>query len=315
LAGKIGDWLTNDTPVSNVCAYAEKVFASKDLSDFKGDPKFIDSDYIMAYSHWRSCIAGIYAWRLSPQCSPEYRPKNDAQRKQLTDAADFAFRQAFALCPYSPQVVYSYVNFLLPLGRFDDAILIAKTGLDCSPKSGQFSSSEQFKSLIDQLEKSKPAAAKDSSQLEKEFSSNPTNFIAGLDLAHSYLSSGQTNKAFKLLDQIVASEDVNANALNNVAQIFAQQQNLEKLETVLVRLTEVTPDSPEAWYDLAGLKSVLGKKSEAIADLKKSLELNSQRLQTNPSARDLAAQAAKDSHFNSLKSDPEFQSLLPQTAH
>ena len=315
LAGKIGDWLANDTPVSNVCAYAEKVFASQDLSDFKGDPKFIANEYITAYSHWRSSIAGIYAWRLSQQCPPEYRPKNDAQRKRLTDAADFAFRQTFALCPYSPEAVFRYVNFLMQLGRFDDAILIAKTSVDCTPKDGPFSHNEQIKGLIDQLEKSKPAAAKDSSQLEKEFSSNPTNFAVGLNLAHSYLSNGQTNRAFELMDQIVASKDVNASALGNVAQIFAQLANLGKLETVLTRMTEVTPDSPDTWYDLAALKAVLGKKSEATTDLKEALDLNSKRLQTNPSARDLAAQAAKDPHFNSIKNDPEFQSLLPQTAH
>ncbi len=158
LAGKIGDWLTSDTPVSNVCAYAEKVFANKDLSDFKGDPQFIANKYMTAYSHWRSSIAGIYAWRLSPQCPPEYRTKDDAQRKQLTDAADFAFRQAFALCPYSPGSAFPYVNFLVQLGRFDDALLVAKSGLACSPKNEQWSS-RQFKNLIDQLEKYKAQAA------------------------------------------------------------------------------------------------------------------------------------------------------------
>lgn len=126
MAGKIGDGLANDTSVSNVCAFAEKVFAGKDLSDFKGDPKFMAKKYMTACPHWRSSIAGIYAWRLSQKCPPEYRSKNDAQRRQLVDAADFAHRQAFALCPGSPGAVYSYVNFLLPLGRFDDAMLVAK---------------------------------------------------------------------------------------------------------------------------------------------------------------------------------------------
>ncbi|MGB7747592.1 MAG: hypothetical protein WBN75_09925 [Verrucomicrobiia bacterium] len=63
--------------------------------------------------------------------------------------------------------------------------------------------------------------------------------------------------------------------------------------------------------DFAALKAILGKKSEAIAAIKKALALNSQRLLTNPSARDLASQLAKDPRFNSLKTDPEFQSLMP----
>jgi len=318
MAGKIGGWLTQETPLSDVCTFDEKVFARNDRSDFKGDSKFIASDYTKAYSKWRASIAGIYAWRLSPQCPPEHRPKNDAQRKQLTDAADFAFRQAFALCPYSPEAIYRYVNFLLQFGRFDDAILIAKTGSDCSPKSGQFSIVEQSKSLIEQLEKYKEqssartASVDDISRMEKEFSSNPTNFTVGVNLAHAYLSLNQTNRAFALLDQIVANKDVAASTLGNIAGMFSQLQNLGKLETTLARMTEVTPRAPETWFDLAALKAHFGKKTEAIAALKKSLTLSAKRLQTNPSARDLAALAANDPRFDSLKNNPEFQSLLPQ---
>jgi tetratricopeptide (TPR) repeat protein len=321
LAGKIGGALTIDTPLSNVCAFAVKVFAQNDLSGFQGDSKFIASEYPKAYSKWRTSIAGVYAWRLSPQCPPEYRPKNDAQRKQLMQAADFASRQAFVLCPYSPEAIYRYVNFLLQLGRFDDAILIAKTGLACSPKSGSFSNGEQLKNLIGQLENYKnqssarSASVDNVSRMEKEFSSNPTNFTVGVNLAHAYLSLNQTNRAFGLLDQIVANQNVNASVLGNVAQTFSQLGNLGKLETTLTRMTEVTPGAPEIWYDLAGLRSVLGEKTGAIDALKRCLALNAKRLQSNPSARDLAAQAMKDPHFNSLKNDPEFQGALSQTSH
>ena len=91
LADKIGDWLTKDTPVSNVCTFAKKVFANKDLKDFRGDSRFVNDTYTLkTYSKLRSSIAGIYAWRLSPQCPPEYQPQNDAQRKQLMDATDLS---------------------------------------------------------------------------------------------------------------------------------------------------------------------------------------------------------------------------------
>jgi hypothetical protein len=206
----------------------------------------------------------------------------------------------------------------LQFGRFDDAILIAKTGSDCSPKSGQFSIVEQSKSLIEQLEKYKEqssartASVDDISRMEKEFSSNPTNFTVGVNLAHAYLSLNQTNRAFALLDQIVANKDVAASTLGNIAGMFSQLQNLGKLETTLARMTEVTPRAPETWFDLAALKAHFGKKTEAIAALKKSLTLSAKRLQTNPSARDLAALAANDPRFDSLKNNPEFQSLLPQ---
>ena len=337
MAGKIGDWLTKDSPVSNVCVFAVNNFAGKDLSASTGTPKFVRDKYSMEYSKLRCSVAGVYAWRCSLPgssafCPPEYRQKTPASQQALIRETDFAFKQAFAFCPYSPEAVFRYVNFLLGLAQteeagghpekamhyFDDAILIAKTSVTCLPKDGPLSHNEQIKALIDQTERYKsqlfPAtlSERDLARLEKEFGFNPTNFAIGLDLARSYLSGGQTNKALGLLDQIVASKDVNVSALQNIAMIFAQLGNVAKLEAALARSTEVAPESPETWYNFAALEAALGKKSEAIADLKKALALNSQRLRTDPSAHDMAADASKDTRFNSIKGDSDFQSLLPQ---
>jgi len=129
-----------------------------------------------------------------------------------------------------------------------------------------------------------------------------------------------TNRAAKLFkqaigmfDQALADPNIKPENVTAMAQISAMTGDLPKLEVVLERLIVLKPGEPEVRYDLAALKAVLGKKSEAIADLKRALDLSTQRLQNNPSARDLAAQAAKDPRFNSLRGDPEFQSLLPQT--
>ena len=297
----------NRTPLESISTNdveQDMAFWTAKISQLQGNAKFATDNTRMIYSHLRGSIAGVYLWRSEPQ-----NTKDAAERQRMSAAAEQGFQQSLELFPISPEAVFGYVNLEFQNQKFQAALDIAKAAAQADP------SNQQFKGLVQQVEKTvaeaKPA---DLGQLEKEFNSNPTNFTAGLDLAHSYLSSGQTNRAFELLDQIVANKDVNASALRNVAQIFAQQQNFGKLETVLSRITEVTPDSPEAWYDLAALESVLVKKSEAITDLKQALDLSSQRLKSNPSAHDLAAQVVNDGHFNSLKNDPEFQSLLPQTA-
>jgi len=51
--------------------------------------------------------------------------------------AEFAFKQAFAFCPYSPEAVFRYVNLLLGMRRFDDAYTIASTCLKLDPYNGQ----------------------------------------------------------------------------------------------------------------------------------------------------------------------------------
>jgi hypothetical protein len=117
----IGEWLNDQTPVQAISDFAEKVFLRKDLGGFKGDPRFVQNDYAArSFSHWRSCVAGLYAWRAEHAAS-------EPDRARMTRAADSAFRQAFALCPYVPEVVSRCTNFFKSQNRTADALLIAKT--------------------------------------------------------------------------------------------------------------------------------------------------------------------------------------------
>jgi hypothetical protein len=45
--------------------------------------------------------------------------------------------------------------------------------------------------------------------------------------------------------------------------------------------------------------------------LRQALELSGKRLTTQPKARNLAAELARDGRFNAIRALPEFQSLLP----
>jgi Flp pilus assembly protein TadD len=94
------------------------------------------------FSKERSSIAGLYAWRA--------QHASDAREKErMNEAADFAFRQAFALCPYSPEAVYRYVNLLLAQGRTSDAVLITETASKMPEIKGQ--AGDQLGNLVKQL--------------------------------------------------------------------------------------------------------------------------------------------------------------------
>ncbi|HKI69771.1 MAG TPA: tetratricopeptide repeat protein, partial [Verrucomicrobiae bacterium] len=58
---------------------------------------------------------------------------------RLRADADYAFRQAFALCPTSPEAVFRYVNFLMAQHRVNDAILITRSAQKLAPDYEQFS--------------------------------------------------------------------------------------------------------------------------------------------------------------------------------
>ena len=107
------------------------------------------------FSKLRSSIAGVYAWRVGAATggatpSP-YLPRSHAERQRMIKEADFAFKQAFALCPYSPEAVFRYVNFLISQNRGSDALLVAKTASHFEPQN------PQLEQLAKQLESFQPA--------------------------------------------------------------------------------------------------------------------------------------------------------------
>jgi hypothetical protein len=117
----IGGWLKPDMTIEEVAAFAEKIHVKKDLSGFAGDPQFVQNEYwCKNYSKLRSSIGGLYAWRAQ-------HATDAGDKKRMNDAADFAFRQAWALCPYSPETVVCYVALLISQNRRTDALLVAET--------------------------------------------------------------------------------------------------------------------------------------------------------------------------------------------
>ncbi|HEU5396107.1 MAG TPA: DUF2723 domain-containing protein, partial [Verrucomicrobiae bacterium] len=289
-----GNWITYDTPVQQIADFAKKIYLRHDLSNFTGDPKFVrDDDGQKACSKLRSSIAGVYAWRLDSHfCPPEYQPKNEAERQALIKEADFAFKQAFAFCPYSPEAVFRYVNFLLPLGRFDDAITVAETCAKLDPYN------DSVKGLIDQL-KSFKAQAGERAQIqdrlqpmEDEARTNPGDFRNVLQLGDFFKQMQQTNAALQLYQQATAVAAAPAMSRTNetvenmtaLAQIYAELGNLPKVETVLERVEALDPSRPETHYDLAALKTIFGKNAEALQQLKLAIDLSNARLKTNAAA-------------------------------
>jgi hypothetical protein len=110
----IGGWLKDDTSVAKVIAFGEKVYLKHDLGGFTGDPQFVQNNYASrSFSKWRSAIAGLYAWRAEHGAAGEQR--------QMARAADLAFRQALALCPYSAEAAARYAAFLKQQHREADA--------------------------------------------------------------------------------------------------------------------------------------------------------------------------------------------------
>ena len=114
----IGDWLNDDTSVKDVVNFAKKVFLKHDYSGFTGGTGYVENTYASRAFAWdRSNIAGLYVWRMN-------RAGTADEKARMAQAADFAFRQAIALCPFVKQTVNDYADFLTSQNRGDDAALV-----------------------------------------------------------------------------------------------------------------------------------------------------------------------------------------------
>jgi tetratricopeptide (TPR) repeat protein len=325
----IGNWITYDTPVKEIVEFAERTYLRRNFTGYKGDLKFARDDQAQkAFSKLRSSIGGVYAWRIGEATSNlialQSRPPQEqaalrsqiahwsAVRDRMIKETDFAFRQAFAFCPYSPEAVFRYCQLLISLQRFDDAYLIAETCRKLDPYNGQ---------VVDLVNKLKSARSSGGAgvgaqpvlnlaQMEKDVADHPTNFQAAFNLAATYLSLGQSNRATEILDAVLNHPNVDSSAVLAVAQAFVSMANYPKLESTLEKLVKVAPTQAEAWYDLAAMKATVGKSAEAIPALKQALALSAERLKRDPRQRDLRTEAVKDARFGTLAQSPEFRALL-----
>jgi thioredoxin-like negative regulator of GroEL len=233
-----GDIIDYDTPLKDIVAWVEKTYLQRNFEGFTGDRKFVhDDDAQKSFSKLRSAIAGVYAWRLNPMCPAEYRPKSNAEYQRLLKETDFAFRQSFAFCPYSPEAVFRYAQLLLQLQRFDDALLVAEACLKLDPYNGQVRGlAETVKSYKKQTAGFEQARTT-FQQLEDAVRRNPADFQAAFNLAGAYLQMQQTNQAVQILDRVLNHPQAEATAFRGLIQGYASfgyrpglQKTVDKLE-------------------------------------------------------------------------------------
>jgi hypothetical protein len=152
----IGDWITPETNISEICTFAQQVYSQHNLSGYTGDRKFLrDEQAQKAFSKLRSSIAGLYCWRFrnvseqlqrvgqqlnqsgaSAQTLEQLRAEQTrltAEQARMFKEAEFACKQAYALCPFSPEAFERLVNLLLAAGRVCDALAVAETSQQMDP--------------------------------------------------------------------------------------------------------------------------------------------------------------------------------------
>ncbi len=157
----IDDWLKEQTTLPEICAFVERVYVREDFTGFAVDTNFIRMAsfwrkvpaYQSASATWskcRSAIAGVYVWRINdcaeqmkrilalpPEESRKQQPEMNrlvAEQQRCIKEADFAYRQAFALNPSSPEAVYRYSSLLTSMNRHQEALQMVRVAKKLNPE-------------------------------------------------------------------------------------------------------------------------------------------------------------------------------------
>jgi superkiller protein 3 len=139
--------------------------------------------------------------------------------------------------------------------------------------------------------------------IEGLLASRPSTLVR-LSAAEFYWQESNADKAVPLLQKVVADEAHNVQALQQLADIYADRGSVDLPETV-DKLLKLDPDNSKGIFHLATIRFYQQRLDEAIQLVKRSLSLDPK----NPRARNLLAIAYGQTFQHDL-AEAEFQSSI-----
>jgi tetratricopeptide (TPR) repeat protein len=291
----IGDWITYDTSISNICAFCEKVYVRHDYSDFKGDLKFIrDEDAQKSFSKLRNAVASsIYGWRagIISQAPPPL-PTSPEVRNRMLKESEFALKQSFAYCPFSPEPVYHLIALLSMQGRFEEMKMILQTCHDLDPYNGQFT--YWLQSVSAQTQNGAPSPQSMTAQ-------------QALTQVQQEVKAGRTNEAARMLDTISRDPQADGPILVAAAELYLQMGRVATARETMEALVKKSPDRWDAWFYLARMQALEGNAAESAKSLTKSFALNPSDFVNSEKITNFHEFVSKDPFFEKIRATPEYQ--------
>ena len=205
------------------------------------------------------------------------------------------FKRAFDLNPNSAVIHYRYaVNYLLPMGRTDEAINEINYALELEPMALNMRSTlAQVYGYARQNEKALETA-------KKLYETEP-NFVPGrISLGIAYLLNGMYEESVAFGENSLQSDPTYQPYLDITAKGYAKLGRRREAEELIKRYKEIGKTQYISPYWRATMYAWLGQQDEAIAELEKAFDERNyfiSMLKTEPS-------------FDPLRDDPRFREIV-----
>ena len=238
-----------------------------------------NSDAQKSFSKMRSALAGLYLSRGMQQ------------------EAEYAFKQAMALCIESPEACFRLADLYMQQRRFGEAEEIIAQYAKVDPYN---SSVTGFLSGIKETIKMDARRQ----ELEKEFDGHGGEFNAALELAAIYQRLNMSSQFSSLTMNILNSANLPAEAYLQIGQMCAGVQRFDFVIESFQRYLSREPGNFRVWVDLAVAQVAVKRWDAAIKSLKQAMEVG------GVSASDFIR---NDARFGAFRQTPEFQKLFPSS--
>ncbi len=231
------------------------------------DRKFLrDAVARKTFSKLRGAIAGLYAAR------------------GLYDEAEYAFRQAIALYPLSPEANFRMADVYLARGRYAEARSIITEFLKGDPQNEKI---REFLGFIDQME----GSLKRMSEIEERAQGGHLDLREAVELAQLYRRHGRMAQFDQLCASLLNQTGLPVEVYLELGRLAYEAQRAPLLDMALQRYVMARPTDANGWMELAAVRLLLGRSDDAVAALRN------------------AVQVGGDAVRNQVRQDPRFEQL------
>ncbi len=248
------------------------------------DRKFVrDIVARKTFSKLRSAIAGLYVAR--------------GHREE----AEYAFKQAVALYPLSPEAVFRLANLYMSEQRFDDAhdVIAAFAEKDVyNDRAGP------VLKQIDQIKKMIVRKEELLELLKSGQSGTPVDIGNAFELIQIYNALQEKQEMRSLVGNILAAKLPSSIELQ-LAQQLTQLRQFDLAEFVLAHYLSAKPDDSRVWIELAVVRITRGRTTQALDAIETAIQKGGDAVRT---------QVLQDARFRPLHSNSRFRTLIPPPA-
>lgn len=243
------------------------------------DPRFNRDDVAEeTFSKLRSAIGGLYAFR------------------HMASEAEYAYKQAIALCPDGPDGNFHLAQLYVESGRFDDAVAVFEEYQRHDRYNlrirGAIRVVQELKRQMGEIR-----------ELEQEYAAQPGDLPLALQLIDTYAKLQRTEAIDAIVTALLGGPNPPPEVFLQIAQRYLGIGRLDRAADLLTVMTQRYPQSQGAWYNLSLVQSARKNCDEAVWALERALSLDDADHHVLETIR-------HDKRLDNCRQYPQFQQLI-----